>query len=170
MINIFGRGNAKSVWVAVHDPAVAACCASLARVWWHASSAFGWTTDRGMEISLRCDSPSFVRDLVVQSVRRWRWRRIEARHPSLVAIHGGIFELLFQVGSCRPDIDAKGAALRCYIEPKSDIYDTPSVVGASFSSSPSSHALATMAPGIGARSSRAQIVLEPQDQATWHWD
>ncbi len=57
--------------------------------WWRAVTASEWITDRGMEINLCRDSPAFVRDLVVQAVRRWRWRRIEARHPSLRQGEGG---------------------------------------------------------------------------------
>ena len=80
--------NAKRIWASVHGPA-AACWASLDRLRWRAFSAYEWVTDRGMEIDLRRDSPAFVQDLVVHAVRRWRWRRIEARHPSLAQGEGG---------------------------------------------------------------------------------
>ena len=74
--------KARRTWAAVHGPA-ASCRASLGRLEWIACSAFEWTTDRGMKIDLRRDSPAFVRESVIQSVRRWRWRRIESRHPTL---------------------------------------------------------------------------------------
>ena len=80
--------KAKRTWAAVHGPA-ASCRASLGRLQWTACSAFEWNTDRGMKIDLRRDSPAFVRDLVVESVRRWRWRRMESRHPSLAQGGGG---------------------------------------------------------------------------------
>lgn len=80
--------NAKSKWGVVHGPA-AACWASVDRLNWQAFSTSMWATDLGMEIDLRCDSPAFVQDLVVQAVHRWRWRRIEARHPSLAQGTGG---------------------------------------------------------------------------------
>ena len=52
--------RAKRTWAAVHGPA-AACFASLGRLQWTAESALGWTTDRGMSIDLRRDSPAFVK-------------------------------------------------------------------------------------------------------------
>eukprot|EP00973_Karenia_brevis_P087820 12181793-Karenia_brevis.AAC.1 len=40
-------------------------------------------TDQGQEINLRVDSPAYVKQLVYESVCRWRWRRISTRMPAL---------------------------------------------------------------------------------------
>ena len=43
----------------------------------------------GWELDLSVDPPAFIRKEVRNAVWRWRWRRIEAKHPALVQLDGG---------------------------------------------------------------------------------
>ena len=72
----------KSIWNVVYGPA-AAVVATASRLGWVIHSASSWTTDDGQQLDLTIDSPAFVQDLAVRSVRRWRWRRIEHHFPAL---------------------------------------------------------------------------------------
>ena len=47
-------------------------------------------TDDGVIVSLQCDFPAFVQKLVVASVSRRRWRRIERRRPLLTRRANGL--------------------------------------------------------------------------------
>ena len=93
-LEILARGaltrlkTAERKWSAVHGPA-GACFTSLSRLDWEVHNPFQWTDDRGNEVDLRRDSPAFIDCMVCASVRRWRWRRVEARHPSLKQGQGG---------------------------------------------------------------------------------
>ena len=72
----------KSVWSIVYGPS-AAVVATARRLGWSVIDATHWITDVGEELNLSVDSPAFVQDLAVKSVRRWRWRRIEQHFPAL---------------------------------------------------------------------------------------
>ena len=91
--------NAKSMWASAYGPATG-CIASLHRLQWTVYSPFEFEDDRGKAVNLLQDSPAFVRSLIVESVRRWRWRRIETGHPGLAQGQGGYglhFQPLFQL-------------------------------------------------------------------------
>ena len=79
---------AKNTWACVRGPG-AAFVASAKRLGWRVISALHVVDDRGNSIRFDRDSPAFVRSLVEQSVRRWRWRRVERKHPTLAQGDGG---------------------------------------------------------------------------------
>ena len=79
---LFILGKASRPWSCVRGPG-AAFVASAQRLGWNVVSAFECVDDRGHCISFVRDSPAMVRLLTEDSVRRWRWRRIEARYPQL---------------------------------------------------------------------------------------
>ena len=100
---ITGRPNFS--WRRVRGPA-AAFVASAERLGWFVEDAFNLVTDLGVHLSLTVDSPAHVIELVHDSVRRWRWRKLEARMPHLRQGDGGhgpfiepIFKLLRPRGS-----------------------------------------------------------------------
>jgi len=74
--------SAKHAWSAVAGPA-AAFVASAQRLGWQVHTAVRITLDDGREVALDLDSPAIVRQWVCDSVRRWRWRTIADRLPSL---------------------------------------------------------------------------------------
>ncbi len=69
-------------WSCVRGPAGAAV-ASAARLGWHFVDAATLVTDQGRTLELDADPPAVVKREVTRAVRRWRWRRIEARYPHL---------------------------------------------------------------------------------------
>ena len=80
--------KAKNVWARVRGPG-AAFVASAQRLGWKVASATHVIDDKLNDIHFDRDSPAQVRFLVEQSVRRWRWRRIELKYPSLKQGVGG---------------------------------------------------------------------------------
>ena len=80
--------SCRSTWGVVRGPG-AAFVASAQRLGWEVCSATEVTTDSGQNIDLCRDSPAFVREEVVMSVKRWRSRRIEGRMPFLKQKEGG---------------------------------------------------------------------------------
>jgi hypothetical protein len=80
--------SAPNVWAAVRGPG-AAFVATAARLGWTVHDAFSLTTDVGTALRLTSDPPARVRREVVAAVRRWRWRRVEDRNPSLAAAGSG---------------------------------------------------------------------------------
>jgi hypothetical protein len=85
---IVKQKDRKSPWSVVYGPA-AAYLATARRLGWVVDSAVTVTTDIGCVIDFSRDSPAFVIKLVQESVRRWRWRRVEDKHPSLRQGRGG---------------------------------------------------------------------------------
>ena len=76
--------QAKHPWGVVRGPA-AAFVASVQRLGWTVHTAVEVCTDSGVTLRLCLGSPAFVKHAVVESVRRWRWRRVAAQLPSLDA-------------------------------------------------------------------------------------
>eukprot|EP00973_Karenia_brevis_P088046 12211286-Karenia_brevis.AAC.1 len=77
-----------SPWPAVTGPA-AAFVASAWRLGWVVHDFASITTDTGLQMDMRRDSPEFIKSQVQIAVRRWRWRRIEEKLPSLSTERGG---------------------------------------------------------------------------------
>ena len=77
-----------SPWAMVRGPA-GAFVASAQRLGWRVQSSTEVYTDLGQVIDFTRDSPAMAQRFVQQSVWRWRWRRVEARHPHLVQGAGG---------------------------------------------------------------------------------
>ncbi len=72
-----------SIWSVVRGPA-AAFVASAWRLGWVIHDHLTVTTDdKTIRLDLARDSPAYVKKLVEESVRRWRWRKVEAKVPSL---------------------------------------------------------------------------------------
>ena len=83
-------------WARVRGPG----CAFVASAWrlgWTVSSHLTVVTDDGMALDLTRDSPAIVQRAVNRSVWRWRWRRVELRHPHLVQGSGGFGMLISPV-------------------------------------------------------------------------
>jgi hypothetical protein len=92
-------------WIRVVGPGLA-FVASAQRLGWTVIDADTLIDDEGTRMCLRRDSPAFVGSLVKRAAWRWRWRRVEARHPHLKQGDGGhgpfiqpIFKLLRPVNS-----------------------------------------------------------------------
>ena len=79
MIKLTG---AASPWGRVTGPA-AAVVASAARLGWFFIDATLVKTDQGRELNFVVDSPAAIQIEVEAAVRRWRWRNVERRYPSL---------------------------------------------------------------------------------------
>ena len=91
-------------WAKVRGPA-AAFVASALRLGWRVSDAFNLVTDRGNHVDMRQDSPAFVLSEVRKAVWRWRWRRLERKHPCLADGAGGYGPLvgpIFRLLNSRP--------------------------------------------------------------------
>ena len=91
-------------WALVRGPA-AAFVASAVRIGWSVVDAFTVVTDRAVELDLRVDPPAHVVQLIVESVWRWRWRRVEAKFPHLAQEgggHGPFIEPIFKLLSAKP--------------------------------------------------------------------
>ena len=86
--SIGALSKAKRTWARVRGPA-AAFVASAWRLGWKVSEWSHATDDRGQTLEFSRDAPSYVRGVVFQSARRWRWRRIEDKFPGLAA-GGGV--------------------------------------------------------------------------------
>ena len=87
-IAIAVQAKASNVWALVRGPG-AALVATARRIGWTVVSAVLLLDDRGKEVHLERDSPAYVKLLVDEAVRRWRWRRIEDKHPVLKQGGGG---------------------------------------------------------------------------------
>jgi hypothetical protein len=83
-------------WSKVRGPA-AAFVASALRLGWQVNDAFNLVTDRGWSIDLCRDSPAFVISEVRKAVWRWRWRRLEGKHPCLAVGAGGYGPLVLPI-------------------------------------------------------------------------
>ena len=79
---------AKNAWSAVHGPA-AAVVATAARIGWTFVDGLTAMTDEGEVVNFCAVPPLRVRRMVNDAVRRWRWRCLSARFPSLAASGGG---------------------------------------------------------------------------------
>ncbi len=79
---------AKCQWAVVHGPGLG-FVASAQRLGWTVESATSLVTDDGVQIDLAKDPPAIVKTMVRDSVWRWRWRRVEEKHPHLVQGVGG---------------------------------------------------------------------------------
>ncbi len=77
-----------SPWRHVRGPACA-FVATARRIGWTVTDYRTITTDDGLMLDLTRDSPALVRKAAGQAVRRWRWRRVELKHPHLVQGSGG---------------------------------------------------------------------------------
>ena len=71
-------------WSRVRGP-VTAFIATTADLGWQIQSATALADDQGLAVDLRFDPPGLIRQLVVASVYRWRWKRVACRLPSLRA-------------------------------------------------------------------------------------
>ena len=76
------------IWSAVRGPG-AAFVATATRLGWVIHDALAATTDIGEMVMLNRDPPRRIRELVIQSVQRWRCRAMEARLPQLLAVVPG---------------------------------------------------------------------------------
>ena len=79
MVKLAGADNP---WSRVKGPADAVV-ATAARIGWTFVDATLVITDQGKELNFVVDSPAAVCLEVDAAVRRWRWRNIERRYPSL---------------------------------------------------------------------------------------
>lgn len=82
------QADRQSPWAVVYGPA-AAYLASARRLGWIVTTALSATTDEGVVLDYTKDSPAQVARAVQQSVIKWRWRRVEDKHPSLKRAAGG---------------------------------------------------------------------------------
>ena len=80
--------NRQSPWAMVKGPA-AAFVASAWRLGWTVHSFDDVTTDIGTHLNMYRFSPIEMKEEVDRAVRRWRWRRVEVRVPSLSSARGG---------------------------------------------------------------------------------
>lgn len=97
-------------WPKARGPATGFVASAL-RLEWTIQSAFECTDDQGLNIIFTRDSPQFVKSKVEESVRRWRWRRIEAKFPSLSQGAGGLgahMAPIFKVINCKRTSDNWG--------------------------------------------------------------
>ena len=74
--------GARSKWPKVYGPA-AAMLATCWRLGWAAFDATHLATDLNKHLRLHLDSPAVVVTEVIESVKRWRWRRVERGLPQL---------------------------------------------------------------------------------------
>ncbi len=91
---------ARCPWAVLHGLGLG-FVASAQRLGWTVDSATSLTSDTGAQLDLVRDPPAMITSVVRESVWRWRWRRLEAKHPHLVQGAGGhgpflqpIFKLL----------------------------------------------------------------------------
>ena len=69
-------------WAVVAGPAAALIC-TLERVGWSVISATELESDDGRVFHLAVDHPVVIKRAVEAAVRRWRWRNLAEKHPSL---------------------------------------------------------------------------------------
>ena len=79
--------EAVAPWLKVRGPA-AAFIAPAARFEWPVRDAVVCITDGGRALNLTTDPPAVVTREIEDSVRRWRWRNMAARHPSVQLLGG----------------------------------------------------------------------------------
>ena len=75
-------------WRIAYGPA-AATYLSARRLGWSTANATAWTTDRGRHLDLRVDPPAVIIREVHDAVRRWRWRALALKYPSLSVFADG---------------------------------------------------------------------------------
>ena len=75
---------ATSPWPRVKGPGTA-LVATAARLGWEVAGPTTMRTHSGQVLDLSRDSPAFVKSVVEEAVVRWRWRQVEARHPSMAS-------------------------------------------------------------------------------------
>ena len=90
---LFARSLARmdgkaSPWGTVRGP-IGATLAAAARLGWKLEAPTVVVDDLGHRVDLAVDPPALVRQLVRAAVRRWRWRRLELRHPYIAKGRGG---------------------------------------------------------------------------------
>ena len=78
--------NARRVWAMVKGPA-AAVVATVARIGWQMLNATQVLTYVGHMLDLKLDPPKVVAEHIFNAVERWRWKRVEQKHPYL-AVNG----------------------------------------------------------------------------------
>lgn len=81
--------NAARPWHNVRGPGTAVV-ASCARIGWKLRDAAALVTDRGNILRLDLDSPQVVKAAVCESVKRWRWKRVELHIPQLQIRGAGV--------------------------------------------------------------------------------
>ena len=72
-----------SPWQMARGPACA-FVATVRRLGWTVENYFTLVTDEGYLLDLTRDSPAMVQRITNRAVWRWRWRKIERKHPILV--------------------------------------------------------------------------------------
>ena len=75
-------------WRTAYGPA-AATYLSAKRLGWTVVDGTIWITDRGRQLDLRVDPPAVVIREVNDAVRRWRWRAVAEKFPSLSVLADG---------------------------------------------------------------------------------
>ena len=75
-------------WMIAYGPA-AATYLSAQRLGWTIVDATTWVTDRGLLLNPLVDPPAYITRQVNEAVRRWRWRAISLRYPSLSVLADG---------------------------------------------------------------------------------
>ena len=75
-------------WRVAYGP-VATIYLSAKRLGWTVVDGAIWITDRGRQLDLRVDPPAVVTREVNDAVRRWRWRAIAVKYPSLSVLADG---------------------------------------------------------------------------------
>ncbi len=105
-------------WAVVKGPA-AAFVASATRLGWHVHSALSVTLDDGEQLRFDVDPPCVVMRRCADSVRRWRWRRVEVLHPSLHSVGRGLgasFGPLKKVLTSRRQTECDNSATRAALK------------------------------------------------------
>ena len=74
--------KASRPWAVVTGPAAALIC-TLERIGWTVASATELESDIGTKFNLAVDPPVVIKRAVEAAVRRWRWRIMAEKHPSL---------------------------------------------------------------------------------------
>ena len=96
---ISARDSAVHPWKVTYGPA-AATYLSATRLGWTIVDATTWITDRGLQLDLRVDPPAVITRQVHDAVRRWRWRAIALKFPSLSVAPTGRGQSWSPSGSC----------------------------------------------------------------------
>ena len=101
------------LWRKVTGPGLAMVASAL-RLGWQVLSCARLRTDLGDTLDLQRDSPAMVRHMVRGAVRRWRWKKVEERHPCIRqgdGGHGAFVQPLFQLLKPK-DLEEWGPAQR----------------------------------------------------------
>lgn len=76
-------------WRHVHGPATATV-AACARIEWELKDASAIVTDEGRKVELELDPPAVVKKEAIETVKRWRWRRIAATFPQMEIVGANV--------------------------------------------------------------------------------